>query len=46
MLDRDVHEVEGRQLDHFTYPEDLAKGEAALALLKSGASDEYDLEKR
>lgn len=46
MLDYGVHEIEGQQLDRFTHPEDRAKGEAALALLKSGASDEYDLEKR
>jgi len=46
MLGYSAEEVEGRLLDDFTHPEDTPRGRTALEALKSGAADEYDLEKR
>ncbi|APH71125.1 hypothetical protein BSQ44_06895 [Aquibium oceanicum] len=46
MLDYDVDEMEGHPLDQFTHPDDLSLGEAAWSRLKSGAADDYELEKR
>lgn len=46
MLGYDVEEMEGKPLDQFTHPDDLASGEAAWERLKAGAADEYELEKR
>ncbi|UOA20572.1 Blue-light-activated histidine kinase (plasmid) [Sulfitobacter indolifex] len=46
MLGYSAEEVEGRLLDDFTHPEDIPRGRTALEALKSGAADEYDLEKR
>ena len=46
MLGYSAEEVEGRLLDDFTHPDDIPRGRTALEALKSGAADEYDLEKR
>ena len=46
MLGYALEEMEGHPLDQFTHPEDRALGEAAWDRLKTGAADEYDLEKR
>lgn len=46
MLGYDVAEMEGRPLDRFTHPDDLALGEVAWDQLETGAADEYELEKR
>jgi PAS domain S-box-containing protein len=46
MLGYDLSEMEEIALDDLTHPEDLAQASAALEQVKSGASDEYDLEKR
>jgi len=46
MLGYSAEEVEGRLLDDFTHPDDVPRGRTALEALKSGAADEYDLEKR
>ncbi|WP_100162668.1 MASE1 domain-containing protein [Pseudooceanicola lipolyticus] len=46
MLGYDAEEMEGRALDQFTHVDDLALGAAAWERLKSGAADEYELEKR
>ena len=46
MLGYEVDEMEGHPLDQFTHPDDLSPGVAAWNRLKSGAADEYELEKR
>ena len=46
MLGYSAEEVEGLLLDDFTHPDDIPRGRTALEALKSGAADEYDLEKR
>ncbi|WP_457939870.1 MASE1 domain-containing protein [Mesorhizobium sp. 10J20-29] len=46
MLGYELDEMESHPLDQFTHPDDLSLGEAAWNRLKSGAADEYELEKR
>jgi PAS domain S-box-containing protein len=46
MLGYNVDEMEDHPLDKFTHPEDLAMGAAAWDRLMTGATDEYELEKR
>ena len=46
MLGYNADEMEDHPLDEFTHPEDLALGAAAWDRLMTGATDEYELEKR
>jgi PAS domain S-box-containing protein len=46
MLGCNADEMEGHPLDEFTHPDDLALGAAAWDRLMTGATDEYELEKR
>ena len=46
MLGYNVDEMEGHPIDQFTHSQDVAEGVAALDRLRSGAAEDYELEKR
>ncbi len=46
MLGYDAEEMEGRSINDFTHPEDRALVDDAWSRLETGATDEYELEKR